>query len=195
MTPWFLLIDERNDGVLVGVRDSIIANQLRRGVLDARLMWTRQAYDPKSDTCTGYAKKKFFVLPERALNEQFVENRRLVQLRLPAFTLWRTIIIDQLSVRRAHYPEVADVFARELRDGSTADASSPWMQDYAHAAGVSLSEAHAYAKLLVDEESHRALMIHGRAERHARAINAATDMGAIELALETMRKDFYASRT
>jgi len=187
MNPWYLLIDESLSGVLIGLRDPVIANQLRRGVLDARLYWTRESYDASSDAHSGFRKRAFFALGRGERTETFEEKRRLLALRAKAFEIWRGIILDQLRKSEDFYGAVDPYLYREL----SASEPSGLMREYARVMELPLEEVMQFSKLRVEENAHKRLMLHALADKYARAINTCRTEHDISAACERMRSDFF----
>ena len=189
MKPWYLLVDESTNGVLIGVQDPIIVNQLRRGVLDARLFWTRENFDPESDAHSGYKKRALFALAASERTPIFEEKRRVLKLRVPAFEFWRGVIIDQLRKAETFYAIVDPYLAPEIA-ASTKEKPTELLREYAATIGLPVEEVYEFSRLSVEENAHRRLMLHALAEKHARAINACTDEAQIAAACDAIRADF-----
>jgi hypothetical protein len=193
MQPWHLLIDETVDGVVIGTRDSVIANHVRRGLLDVRLYWVYETYDPLSEEFTGYRDQKFFILPQTKRTPYFDEKRLLARLRLPAFELWRRTVIDQIRKFATSYDDIDAIIAEEI-GRSTYTAPSENLAAYARMSALPIENVYEYFKLYVSERTSIRLMIRALAEKHSLAINACMNQADIAVVCEAMKRDFQGRK-
>jgi hypothetical protein len=189
MQPWYILVDEMVDGIVIGTQDVVIANHLRRGILDVRLLWTREPYNPNSESNTGYGKQGFFKLQHKNITSLFEEKRRLARLRAPAFHAWRALALDHLRKFTTFYDDTDWILTPEL-GSSTVEAPTENLLTYARMSETSIEETYDYLTLLTQEHTQIRVVIRALAEKHSRAINACVDEAEIASAVARMNKDF-----
>lgn len=191
---WYLLTDNlsrnhagRVGGVLGGVQDMVVAQQLRRGIMDSDIFVTREAYDPASETCTGIGTKGLCVLPGIERTEAFLSKRALVQIRISGFVVWRQIITAELQLQYIFYTDTDLYFAQEIAK-STSESISEGLMDYAYMAELQPMEAFEYAKLYAEEQRDKRLMLHALAEKYSRKINACSTQTEVNAVCTEMKK-------
>ena len=159
---WYLLLDgfggptEQPATVLIGVQDIVIANQLRRGVLDAELVTAWEPYNADDPRFDGFMSKGFCPLPK--ISEKNRRKRELLKLRLPSFEYWRQCVTGELWHDTSFYVDMDWYFAREV-ERSTREQPSEGLLEYAHASDLSIAEAYEYLKLSFEESADKKLML------------------------------------
>lgn len=175
--PWYVLIDGLSmhnpttiSGVLGAARNIVVAQQLRRGIMDSYLMPMSRGFDPESKECTGYKTGGFCEMPEHLKTDLFRQKQLLIQVRKAAFYDWLRRINEAL-VNMRDFPIFADNEIQREIDNSTSERPASGILDYASASGMEPLEAYNFLKLYVDERINKRLMLHALAERFARQIN------------------------
>lgn len=170
--PWYLLLEsgtyENSGVVLIGDRDFVAINLLRRGILDARIAITTEEYIP--ERCTGLLDGKFYSLSEKERSESTERKRQLLALRLPGL---RSLLrrVRWLIQRDATFPIDMDWYmAREI-EKSPGGRLSTGILDYAAMGDRSPEEIYEYFKLTVEENSQKRLLLHAFVEKHVAALN------------------------
>lgn len=180
-------------GVLFGIDDAVIARQLRRGVMDVDVVFTREPYNPASKSCDGFRDWSFCELPDARRTESYMRKRELVRLRHPAFVEWRRFILGGLA-DRDFYADIDLYMAREM-DRSTKEKPSDGLLEYAQASDIPVTEVYEYFKLYVDEKVNKRLMLHALTEGFSRKINACKTQDDIDIVSRDMTRTLHGRHT
>ena len=195
MYPWYILVDQFPkvgiSPVLIGVQDAVIANQLRRGLLDAHLFTLlQQNYDENDPNCGAFSRwNGFCALPERTDTEELERTRSVLKIRREGFYFWRRWITVLLNRDRAFPEDAGWEVAREV-EKSTPEHLSEGLLDYAHASGREPADAYAYLKIVSEETANRRLLVRALAEGYAAKINACTAQAEVAALCRKMGGDF-----
>lgn len=189
-SPWCLLVTGfsyqqrgKMSGVLGGVQDVVVGKQLRRGILDSELFFTRDEYDPAAPA--GVQDRKLCPLPETYRTEEFEKKRSLVQLRIPAFMEWRQVVLASLYRKKDFYTDMDLYFLHELAQSERGHLSQN-LSDFARASGMPETEAYEYVKLYTEEHVSKQLMVFALAEKYAAQLNSCDTKEALDAVIREM---------
>lgn len=193
MRAWYLLVDEKTDGIVAASRDPVILNRLRRGILDVRFAWSYAEYDPRTADRTGFRRNELIKLSKDAVTPLLAEKRRLARLRLPAYELWRSFILERINRDASYYDNVDALISQEIQRSSN-DALSERLEAFSDTSGMSAAETYAYFSLYERERADARLQLFALAEKFSRQINECSDEGARDAVYADMRRAFTATK-
>jgi hypothetical protein len=179
----YFVVDHATSGILLSTGSSILANALADGVLNTHV---RQFRVDNSQTTVlmmlNNANKHYYLknpstimeLPELNTTSDYLEGKRLIQVRKNSMKNWLEQCTKTLERRRTFFSDIVDLLGPELQK-CTEDTPTDIINDMAYVAGVDPITYMDDLRLKVDSAISIKARVHALFEKHKDKLNSLSD--------------------